>query len=117
MKKKLLYFLIPIFTIAVLISVLLIIAFVPNNDNKIYESELTGKKILVPQAAFGFSEAVDEETYTVRFFVLGTEENVVKTLYLLEQQASDNANGYVIDQWASNSHGFYNDVYITYIIQ
>lgn len=112
MKKK--YIFISILVVAIIAAVIALVLFIPNNNSKEYLSELTGKNILVPQGAFGFSEGVDEDTYTVRFYVLGTEENVVKVMHLLEQQSDDDIREYVIDQWASNSHGFYHDVYITY---
>lgn len=115
-KKTSYYICIPILVVVIIVSALLITVLIPNNNSKLYASELTGKKILVPQAAFGFSEAADEETYTVRFYVLGTEENVVEALRLIEQQTSNETGGYVIDQWASNNHGFYHDVYISYTV-
>lgn len=114
MKKK--TFLIPIFVAVIIVSVLLVAVLLPNNNSKVYVSELTGKSVLVPQGAFGFSESVDEETYTVRFYILGAEENVVEALSLIEQQTSNETNGYAINQWASNNHGFYHDVYISYTV-
>ena len=116
MKKKRIFFLIPIITIVVIFAVLFITASIPDNNNKLYKSELSGREIIVPQNAFGFSELYDEETgtYTVKFYLWGFEDNVLKSFTLLEQKSINNNNGYALDQLASNDHGLFSDFYLTY---
>ncbi len=118
MKKEYGYFLIPIITIVVIFAVLFVAASIPDSNNKLYKSELSGREIIVPKRAFCFSEFLDEETdtYTVKFHLWGTEENVLKAFYLLEQKSENNNNGYILDQLTTNSYGLYSDLYLSYTI-
>lgn len=71
MKKRLLYFLVPILTIIIIVSVLfLIFSFGSGN----YHSKLSGIEVKIPAFSLFVEEFQDENAYTIQFKMLGSEE-------------------------------------------
>ncbi len=98
MKKKLLYFIVPISTIVIIVSVLFLI-FSFGSGQRNYHSELSGIDVEIPAYSLFVEEFYDENAYTIQFKMLGSEEHILNELVTIENEAYNN-NIYTIDQCA-----------------
>ena len=72
MKKRLLYFLVPILTIVIIVSVLFLI-FSFGSGQRNYHSKLSGIEVKIPAFSLFVEEFQDENAYTIQFKMLGSK--------------------------------------------
>ncbi len=99
--------------VIILSGMLLVFSF--GSGQRSYHSRLSNIDIQIPKFSLFVEELQDENTYTIEFKMLGSEEHIIDELRKIENKNYENAV-YAIDQWAVNySPHIAKNVIITYI--
>lgn len=100
----------------IILSVLLFV-FSFGSGQRRYHSKLSEIEIQIPVFSLFVEEFQDENTYTIQFKMLGSEEHIINELIKIENENRENPI-YAIDEWAVNDAGcITKTVILTYVIK